>query len=92
MRQKIRGLVGLALLVSWAASGLSGFILYLAPSGRKSGQAMLPFESTKHQWAEFHTWTSFLALGVTVVHFMVDWKILVAVIKYLVKGKIPASS
>ncbi len=89
MRQKIRGLISLGLLIFWAISALSGFILYLAPEGQRSGKAILLFGLTKHKWSEFHTWLSFLALGFTLLHIIIDWKILVAVVKYLVKGNIP---
>jgi len=89
MRQKIRGLVSIGLLLSWAISALSGFVLYLAPEGQRSGRAILLFGLTKNGWMEFHTWISFLALGITLLHVIIDWKILVAVVKYLVKGNIP---
>ena len=89
MKQKIRGLVSICLLISWTTSALSGFILYLAPEGQRSGKAILLFDLTKHGWSEFHTWLSFLALGITFLHIIIDWKILVAVMKYLVKGNIP---
>jgi hypothetical protein len=88
MRQKIRGLVSIGLLLSWAVSALSGFILYLAPEGQRSGRAILLFGLTKSGWMEFHTWISFFALGITLFHVIIDWKILVAVVKYLVKGNI----
>ncbi len=88
MRQKIRGLVSIGLLLSWAVSALSGFILYLAPEGQRSGRAILLFGLTKSGWMEFHTWISFFALGITLLHVIIDWKILVAVVKYLVKGNI----
>lgn len=88
MKQKIRGLISVGLLFSWAISALSGFILYLSPEGQRSGKAVLTFGLTKHGWSEIHTWLSFLALGFTILHIIVDWKILIAVIKYLVKGKI----
>lgn len=87
MRQKVRGLVSIGLLLFWAFSAVSGFILYLAPDGRRSGRVVLLFNLTKQEWSLFHTWTSFVALGITVLHIIVDWKILVAVIRYLVKGK-----
>jgi len=88
MRQKIRGLVSIGLLLSWAVSALSGFILYLAPEGQRSGRVILLFGLTKSGWMEFHTWISFFALGITLLHVIIDWKILVAVVKYLVKGNI----
>jgi len=89
MKQKIRGLVSVGLLIFWGMSALSGFILYLAPEGQRSGKAILLFGLAKHGWSQLHTWTSFLALGITILHIIIDWKILVAVVKYLVKGIVP---
>ena len=89
MKQKIRGLISICLLISWGLSALSGFVLYLAPEGQRSGRAILLLGLTKHGWSEFHTWLSFLALGVTILHLIIDWKILVAIVKYLVKGTVP---
>ena len=86
MKNKIRGLVSLGLLISWTISALSGFILYLAPEGQRSGRVILLFGLAKHGWSEFHTWASFLALGITILHVIIDWHILVAVIKLLIKG------
>lgn len=86
MKNKIRGLISLGLLVFWAISALTGFILYLAPEGQRSGRAILFFGLVKHDWSEIHTWFSFLALGITLLHIIVDWRILVAVIKLLIKG------
>jgi len=86
IKQKMRGLVSLGLLFFWGVSALSGFILYLAPEGQRSGRAILLFGLTKHDWAGVHTWISFVALGITFIHIIIDWRILVAVIKLLLKG------
>lgn len=86
MKQKIRGLVSLGLLIFWTISALAGFILYLAPEGQRSGRTPLLLGLVKHEWSEIHTWFSFLALGITLLHIIVDWRILVAVIKLLIKG------
>lgn len=87
MKQKIRGIIGIGLLSFWTISALSGFILYLAPEGQGSGRISLLFGLAKHQWLDLHTWFSFLALGVTILHVIIDWKVLVAVIKLLIKEK-----
>lgn len=89
MNRKLRGLVSLGLLVFWTFSASSGFILYLAPEGQRLGRTTLFLGLTKHNWSEFHTWMSFIALGITILHVILDWKILVALIKYLLKGNTP---
>lgn len=87
MNQKIRGLVSIGLLITWSISALSGFVLYLAPEGQRSSKAVLFLGLIKHQWSSAHTWISFLALAITVLHIVVDWKILITVVKILVRGK-----
>ncbi len=85
MKLKIRGFVSLCLLLFWTISALSGIVLYLAPEGQRSGRALLVFGLTKQSWSSFHTWISFLALGFTVLHIILDRKILLAVLKQLIK-------
>jgi len=89
MNRKIRGLISLGLLIFWGLSALSGFILYFSPEGQRSGRAILLFGLAKHGWSEFHTLVSFVALGITILHIIVDWKILIALIKHLIKGDAP---
>lgn len=86
MRLKIRGLIGLGLLMSWGLSFLSGLVLSLAPEGQRVGRAILLFGFSKHAWSEFHTWVSFLAMGITFLHITVDWRILRGSFKTIIKG------
>ena len=88
MRQKIRGLVSIGLLVFWGISALSGIILYLAPSGQRSGRNILLFGLIKQEWSNIHTWLNFIAVRIKILHVIIDWKILVTVVKILIKGKI----
>lgn len=85
MKLKIRGFVSLCLLLFWTISALSGIVLYLAPEGQRSGRALLAFGLAKQDWSGLHTGISFLALGFTVLHIILDWKILLAVLKQLIK-------
>ncbi len=86
IKQKIRGLVSLNLLFFWIASTLSGFILYLAPEGQRSGRAILLFGLTKHDWVSVHTWISFIFLGIILLHVIIDWRLLIVIIKLLLNG------
>jgi len=86
IKQKIRGLVSLNLLFFWIASTLSGFILYLALEGQRSGRAILLFGLTKHDWVSVHTWISFIFLGIILLHVIIDWRLLIVIIKLLLNG------
>ena len=79
----VRSVVALALIVSWTLAGVSGFVLYIAPHGPRSGHVPI-FFLTKNTWSDVHFWTSVVALGVTVLHLIIDWRALKACVRYLV--------
>ncbi len=87
MKLKIKGLIYLSLLIVWTISALSGLILYFAPDGQRSGQKLLLWNLSKHQWSGIHAKISFLALAITLIHIFLDWKIFIVVIKNLWKTK-----
>jgi ABC-type uncharacterized transport system permease subunit len=69
-----RALVALALIIVWGSVAFSGMLLWLAPSGPRSGWHELFLGSTKHPWKVLHVWLSMAALGVTMVHVVIDWR------------------
>ena len=78
-----RAVIAIILITVWSVTGLTGLLLWLAPSGQRSGQIPLLFELTKEGWGDIHFWLSISALIVTIVHIILDWRALVAVIRYL---------
>lgn len=78
----IRAIIAIALITVWGLAALTGFLLYLAPSGPHSGWLIILF-LTKGQWQNVHFWTSVLALIITIVHVAVDWRALKGCIRYL---------
>jgi len=74
------------MLAAWGLSVFSGFILWAAPSGYRAGRMILFLGMTKRQWGDWHTWFSLIAIIITIIHLIVDWKGLKGSIKYLVKG------
>jgi hypothetical protein len=78
-----RALIALALIAAWSFAAVSGFLLWLAPSGPRSGWQVLAFGLTKHQWGSVHFWTSVGALAVTVIHLIIDWRALRACLRHL---------
>jgi hypothetical protein len=91
MKARIRALVALALIVTWSLAAITGFLLYVAPTGPRSGR-MIILLLTKAQWGDVHFWMSIVAMIVTVVHTMIDWKALKACVRFLVntqRGQAP---
>lgn len=83
LKAYVRAVVALALIVVWGLAAGSGFLLWFAPSGPRSGWQLLFLGLTKHQWKDAHFWLSVVALGVTIVHVVIDWRALRGVLRHL---------
>ena len=79
-----RAVVSIMLITTWSLVALSGLVLWLAPSGPRSGRELLLFGLTKHEWGDVHFWIAVATILVTIVHIMIDWKALRGVIRYLI--------
>jgi len=81
-----RGIVALLMMLVWSAVAFSGVLMWLAPEGQRSGQALLLFDWSKHAWGDVHLWLSLTALGLTAIHLIVDWRVLCGCVRYLVRA------
>ncbi|NTV65947.1 MAG: DUF4405 domain-containing protein [Oscillochloris sp.] len=81
-KARLRALIAMALIVLWILAALTGFLLYVAPAGPRSG-SLIMFLLTKAQWADVHFWLSVAASLVTVIHIAIDWKALTACVRFL---------
>nr|WP_255603825.1 DUF4405 domain-containing protein [Oscillochloris sp. ZM17-4] len=72
----------MSLIVLWILTALTGFLLYIAPAGPRSG-GLIMFLLTKAQWADVHFWLSVAASLVTIGHIAIDWKALTACVRFL---------
>ena len=79
-----RAVVAIMLITTWCLAALTGFLLWLAPTGPRSGQMPLLFEMTKSEWGDIHFWISVAAIVVTLLHMVVDWRALRGVIRYMI--------
>ena len=82
-RTYIRSIIAMTLMIVWSLVTMSGFLLWLAPDGPRSGRTLLLFDLTKRDWGELHLYFSLAALAVTAAHLAIDWKGLCGCIKYL---------
>ncbi|MEQ8175617.1 MAG: DUF4405 domain-containing protein [Syntrophomonadaceae bacterium] len=86
-RTYTRSVTAVSMLILWGFSAISGLILWLAPTGPRSGRMLLLLGMTKQQWGDWHFWFSILAISVTVVHLIIDWRGFIGCINYLVKNR-----
>lgn len=87
-----RAVTAILLIVTWVLIIMSSLILYLAPSGSRSGQQPLLFGLTKTTWGDIHFWIGVATVAVIVIHIIIDWKALRGVIRYLTsvhRGSLP---
>ncbi|VXD13664.1 putative 4-amino-4-deoxy-L-arabinose-phosphoundecaprenol flippase subunit ArnE [Planktothrix serta PCC 8927] len=80
----MRGIVALALLISWSLVALTGFIIWFAPRGQGAGSIAFLLGLSRHEWGDIHFFISLLALVVTVIHVILDWRTLKGLIRYLI--------
>ena len=78
----VRRAVVVLLLVFGTLTFISGFALVLLPSGPGAGELVF-LGLTKHTWEMLHTYVSFPAAGLIVVHLAAN----VHALKYYLLGK-----
>jgi hypothetical protein len=76
--------VAIALLVSWGLAVFTGFLLWFAPKGAGLGRLPWFLGLTRHEWGDVHFVTSVVALGIAVIHIVIDWRVLRGMIHYLI--------
>ena len=86
MKTRIRSVNAFLLFVTWFMVALSGLLLYLAPTGPRSGWVEILL-LTKREWGEVHFWFAVAAIIVTVIHLIVDWKAVKSAVRYLVSAR-----
>ena len=84
LKAYFRAMVALALIVSWSLAALTGFLLWVAPRGPGAGRLPFLLGLTRPEWGHIHFLASVAALGVTIVHVVIDWQVLCRLIRYLI--------
>ncbi|ACB40102.1 conserved hypothetical protein [Pyrobaculum neutrophilum V24Sta] len=67
----IRAIVIMLLIASGVIMAISGVVLYFAPSGPGSGNAVI-LGATKHFWNNLHTYTGFSIIGLATAHVILN--------------------
>jgi hypothetical protein len=83
IRTYFRAIVAVAMMLVWSLVTISGFVLWSVPHGPRSGAQILLLNLTKREWGELHVWFSVIAIGITFVHLVIDWRALCGCVKYL---------
>ena len=78
----LRSLVAVFLIITWSIMVLTGLLLYIAPTGPRSGRQIL-FLLTKALGGDVLFWVCLVAILMTVIHVIVDWRALRGCIRYL---------
>lgn len=86
-RTYFRSVVALAMMIIWSLVTISGFLLWSVPHGPRSGAQTLLLNLTKREWGELHVWFSFVAIGVTIAHLVIDWRAFCGCMKYLASAQ-----
>ncbi len=86
-RLSLRAGIGITLIAVWSVATVTGVLLYVAPTGRRSGQNDLLFGLTKTTWGDVHWWVSLVAVGVTIAHVIVDWRTFRACVRHVVHAR-----
>jgi hypothetical protein len=79
-----RTVIAVIMLIVWLLVAVSGVVLWLAPEGQRSGRIPLLLDMTKTGWKEVHLWLVVIMVVITIIHVIIDWKTLRAIIKYMV--------
>ena len=82
-RTYARATVALIMMTVWSLVTISGFLLWSVPHGPRSGAQLLLFNLTKREWGQLHVWFSFVAIAITIVHLIIDWRALCGCVRYL---------
>ncbi|AZR72822.1 hypothetical protein BBF96_05090 [Anoxybacter fermentans] len=83
---KVRGIISLLLLILFIVISVTGIGLWLAPSGRIARQIEWSFLGLNKELLEdLHTYTGFIMIFLTIVHLLLNYKMLFNEIKHLLK-------
>jgi len=89
----VRSIIAISMITVWSAMVITGFLLYVAPTGPRSGRLPILF-LTKGQWGDLHFWIGLAAISITVIHIVIDWKALRGCVRYLAgldRSKVPGA-
>jgi hypothetical protein len=78
----LRSVTAISMITVWGAMIMTGFLIYIAPTGPRSGRLPI-FFLNKGQWVDLHFWIGLLAIFFTVMHVIIDWKALLGCLRYL---------
>lgn len=87
LRVYSRAVTDVFLLLTWIPAAFTGVILWdtlgIVPEGPGKGERIMLWGLTTGQWGDIHWWISAAALGFTLLHIALDWKMFKGAMKYL---------
>jgi len=73
IRLRLRAVFSSIMVFGWVVVAVTGFLLYFAPTGRRSGWIEILW-LTKSEWKDVHFWVSVSIALVTVGHVVLNRK------------------
>lgn len=88
LRVFARGVADIFLLLSWIPATFTGVILWeplgIVPDAPGKGEKVMLWGLTTGQWGDIHWWICAAAVGFTLLHIALDWKMFKGAMRYVV--------
>lgn len=87
IRLYARATTDILLLLTWLPATFTGIILWqplgIVPEGPGKGERVMLWGLTTSQWGDIHWWICAAAVGFTLLHIALDWKMFKGGMRYL---------
>jgi hypothetical protein len=81
-----KGIIGVLLLIAWSCVLTTGIIMWAAPHGQGRGSEPFLLDLSRRDWGELHLYLALIAVGITIIHVIVDWKPFVSHLRHIVNA------
>jgi len=82
----IKAVVALSMLVVWFCVVITGFLIWAAPHGQGLGKETFVLGLTRHDIGDIHLIFALIAVSITVIHVIIDWKAFMGLMRYMVQA------
>jgi len=86
-----KALIAISLLICWSLVLISGLLMWAAPHGQGMGNEPFLLGLTRHDIGDIHLTIALIAVVITIIHVIIDWKAFKGLLRYLTKVNSQAS-
>jgi len=87
LRAQARAITDVFLLLSWIPAIFTGVILWdtlgIVPEAPGKGEKVMLWGLTTNEWGDIHWWISAVAVGFTMLHIALDWRMFKGAMRFL---------